>query len=297
MKRRFSAIACSVESGVGQLVLARPNKGNSISREMWSELGPGLEWLVDQGARVVVLSGEGKNFCTGIDLNSLMAEFERPQAGAAAGTATGPGGAQQGQQEEGDAACQGRRRYHFRRFVFVLQEAMTAFERCPVPVIAAIHGHCVGAGVDLITACDIRLATEDAQLCVKEADLGIVADMGTLQRLPSIVGHGVAADLALTARTVRGAEAKQLHLVSQTFADQQALLAGALALARNLAAKSPLAVVGSKRVLLHQRDHPGVPLGLDYVATWNAAMLPQSADIREVFAARAERRPPLFSRL
>ncbi|KAL4451252.1 hypothetical protein ABPG77_009324 [Micractinium sp. CCAP 211/92] len=301
---RFSAISVSLgPDAVGHLALARPAKGNAINREMWSELGPGLEHLVAAGARAIVLSGEGKNFCTGIDINSLMAEFGRPAdvtAAKRAGDTGGAGGAGARVQQEPEAAaagCHGRQRYHFRQFVFVLQDAMSAFERCPVPVVAAVHGHCVGAGLDLITACDLRLATEDAQFAVKEADLGIVADMGTLQRLPSIVGHGVAMDLALTARTFTGAEARALHLVSRTFPTQQALMAAAAALARSIAAKSPLAVVGTKRVLLHQRDHPGVPLGLDYVATWNSAMLPGSADIQEVFMARAEGRRPLFSRL
>ncbi|KAL4420848.1 hypothetical protein ABPG75_010504 [Micractinium tetrahymenae] len=297
---RCSAISVSLgPDAVGHLALARPAKGNAINREMWSELGPGLEHLVAWGARAIVLSGEGKNFCAGIDLNSLMAEFGQP-ADAAAGRGGAEAGAAGGGQPEPEAAaagCQGRQRYRFRQFVFVLQDAMSAFERCPVPVIAAVHGHCVGAGLDLTTACDLRLATDDALFSVKEADLGIVADMGTLQRLPSIVGHGVAMDLALTARTFTGTEAKALHLVSRTFPTQQALMAGAAALARSIAAKSPLAVVGTKRVLLHQRNHPGVPLGLDYVATWNSAMLPGSADIQEVFMARAEGRRPLFSRL
>lgn len=275
----FSTLTVSVADGVGSLVLNRPTKGNSISQAMWTELAPALQWLVDAGARVIVLSGAGKHFCTGIDVGALM---------------QGLGPSTSGSQEGAD--CQGRSRWRFRSFVFVLQEAMTAFEACPVPVIAAVHGHCVGAGIDMITACDIRLATESAVFCVKEADLAIVADMGTLQRLPAIVGHGVATELALTARDFSGAEAKQLRLVSQTYASQEALLAGANAMARAIAAKSPLAVCGTKRVLLYQRDHT-VADGLDYVATWNSAMLPQSADVQEVFKARAQGRRPMFSRL
>ncbi|KAI7839926.1 hypothetical protein COHA_006320 [Chlorella ohadii] len=152
----------------------------------------------------------------------------------------------------------------------------------------------------MITACDIRLATDNAVFCVKEADLAIVADMGTLQRLPTIVGHGAASELALTARDFSGMEAKELRLVSQAYPSQEALMAGATAMARAIAAKSPLAVCGTKRVLLYQRraveDH-SVADGLDYVATWNSAMLPQSADVQEVFLARAQRRRPNFSRL
>ncbi|PSC71310.1 enoyl-hydratase [Micractinium conductrix] len=289
----FAGISVSLDlsTHVGQLTLARPAKGNAIDEAMWSELGPGVRWLVEAGARAIVVSGSGKNFCAGIDLPSLMAKLDTlPSASSGGGGGGGGGG---GAEDE----CQGRERYVFRQFVFLLQEAMSVFERCPVPAVAAIHGHCVGAGVDLATACDIRLATHDARICVKEADLGIVADMGTLQRLPAIVGHGVAADLALSARTITGAEAQALRLVSQTFESKEALAAGAAVLAASIAAKSPLAVVGTKRVLLHQRDNPGVAGGLDYVATWNAAMLPGSADLAETFRARAEGRRPLFSRL
>ncbi|GAB4819982.1 hypothetical protein N2152v2_007028 [Parachlorella kessleri] len=129
-----------------------------------------------------------------------------------------------------------------------------------------------------------------------EVDLAITADMGNLQRLPSIVGHGNAMELSLTARTFSGREALRLGLVSGAFPDQQALLDGVMAVARGIAAKSPLAIVGTKRVLLYQRDH-SVQDGLDYVATWNSAMLPQSADLGEVFAAKAEGRKPAFSKL
>ncbi|KAL0034002.1 hypothetical protein WJX79_002335 [Trebouxia sp. C0005] len=160
----------------------------------------------------------------------------------------------------------------------------------------AVQGACFGAGVDIITACDIRYSTQAATFCVKEVDVAIVADVGTLQRLPPIVGQGVASELALTARVIKGEEARQLGLVSQCFADETALLQHAHKTAELIASKSPLAVVGTKRVLVHARDH-SVPDGLDYVAAYNAAMLP-SADIQEVFKAVVkERRAPNFSKL
>jgi delta(3,5)-delta(2,4)-dienoyl-CoA isomerase len=198
--------------------------------------------------------------------------------------------------EEAPPACPARARLGFQSFLLALQDAMTACERCRCPVLAAIHGACVGAGVDLATACDIRFASACASLCVKEVDLGITADMGTLARLPGIVGDGVARELALTARAVPAAEALQLRLVSAVFADREALLEGAAAAARAIAAKSPLAVAGTKAVLLRQRGR-SVEEGLEHVRLWNAAALPGSSDLREAFAARAERRPPRFSKL
>ncbi|KAL0039731.1 hypothetical protein WJX77_006336 [Trebouxia sp. C0004] len=176
------------------------------------------------------------------------------------------------------------------------QDTISAIENCRWPVIAAVQGACFGAGVDIITACDIRYSTQAATFCVKEVDVAIVADVGTLQRLPPIVGQGVASELALTARVIKGEEARQVGLVSQCFADETALLQHAHKTAELIAGKSPLAVVGTKRVLMHARDH-SVPDGLDYVAAYNAAMLP-SSDIQEVFKAVVkERRAPQFSKL
>jgi enoyl-CoA hydratase/carnithine racemase len=173
---------------------------------------------------------------------------------------------------------------------------MTVFERCPLPIIAAVHGACIGAGIDLIAACDIRLATENALFCVKEVELGLAADMGTLARLPGIVGDGVARDLALTAREFSGADALRYNLVSQTFPTEDLLLEGALEVAKKLAAKSPLALLGTKRMLLHQRGRT-VKEGLDAVMVWNAATLPGSDDVNHVFKAMKEHKKPTFSKL
>lgn len=225
----------------------------------------------------IVLSGAGRNFCAGIDLAALEGQGLM-------------------QPPKGSDACEGRARMRFLSFVDMLQEAMTACERCSCPVIAAIHGACFGAGIDLTTACDIRFCTADAKFCVKEADLAITADMGTLARLPGIVGDGVARELALTARTFSGSEAQALHLVSATFPDRATLMQGAEAVASDIAGKSPLAVTGTKRVLLHARDH-SVAENLEYVALFNAAALPGSKDLHEVFAAKAEGRVPKFSKL
>lgn len=170
----------------------------------------------------------------------------------------------------------------------------SAFERnVEAPTVACVKGACVGAGVDLITACDVRLAQRDATFCVKEVDLGIAADVGTLQRLPSVVGYGRAMELALTARTITADEALRIGLVSEVCDDVDAR---GMEIARMLAKKSPIALRGTKRVLLRARDDPNVERGLDYVAAHNAAML-MNVDLDEALRAREERRPPVFSKL
>lgn len=162
-------------------------------------------------------------------------------------------------------------------------------------MIAAIHGGCIGGGVDIITACDIRYCTESAFFSVKEVDLGITADLGTLQRLPGIVGYGKAVELALSGRRFSGSEAKELGLVSRVFGSKHALDDGVQAIAEEIAAKSPLAVTGTKVVLLRSRDLT-VDQGLDYIATWNSGMV-LSDDLVEAMAAQSQKRRPSFSKL
>ncbi len=156
-------------------------------------------------------------------------------------------------------------------------------------MIAAVHGACVGAGIDLITACDIRLCTTSASFCVKEVDLGIVADMGTLSRLPGIVGDGIARQLSLTAETIDGARAKEICLVTEALPTIDALRSAAMKMAMNIAAKSPIAVSGTKEVLLFQRDHGRVGDSLQYVATLNASILPDNEDVKSIIRDVRER--------
>ncbi|KAH7331504.1 hypothetical protein KP509_20G036900 [Ceratopteris richardii] len=176
-----------------------------------------------------------------------------------------------------------------------LQAAFTALEECRKPVIAAIHGACIGGGVDLIAACDLRYCSSDSYFSVKEVDLAIVADLGSLQRLPLLIGHGNAMDLALTGRRVSASEAKSIGLVNGVFESKHVMEEQVTALARNIAAKSPLAVVGTKKVLLKSRDTT-VSDGLEYVATWNSGML-LSSDLKEAIKAQLQKRKPIFSKL
>jgi enoyl-CoA hydratase len=161
------------------------------------------------------------------------------------------------------------------------------------PVLAAIQGYCLGGAIDLVAACDMRYATVDAQFSIKEIDIGMAADVGTLQRLPRIIGDGMMRELAFTGRTIDGEEARSIGLVNRTFADTDALLDGVMAIAREIASKSPVAVRGTKEMIRYMHDHR-VDDGLEYIATWNAAML-QSVDLRVAMAAHMSKQKPEFA--
>ncbi|XP_022979902.1 delta(3,5)-Delta(2,4)-dienoyl-CoA isomerase, peroxisomal [Cucurbita maxima] len=260
-------------SGVFHLRLHRPSHYNTLTTELFGELRRALSSL-DQNpdVRVIILSGSGKHFCAGIDLKSTASNFENLLSSE-----------------------RGRAGERLRREVKAMQDSITAIEECRKPVIACIHGGCIGGGVDMATACDLRYCTAEAVFSVKEVNLAITADLGTLQRLPGIVGFGKAVELALTGREFSGLEAKELGLVSATFASKMELENGVIKIAEEIASKSPLAVVGTKAVLLKSRDLT-VEQGLDYVATWNSGTL-LSADLKEAISARAHKRNPAFSKL
>ncbi|GBG65304.1 hypothetical protein CBR_g50345 [Chara braunii] len=260
-------------SGVADLVLNRPSKANALNSATWRELPQAMSWLdTCPAAHVVILKGAGKHFCSGLEvevLAELMAKLPRD--------------------------CEARKRDALRRAIKDFQLAFTSFERCRKPVIAAIHGACIGGGIDMVTACDLRYCTDDAQFAVKEVDLAITADVGTLQRLPHLVGHGRAMELSLTGRAFDGKEAAALGLVNRSFATHDALMTAVEEMAEDIASKSSVAVEGTKAILLHSRDH-SVADGLDYVATWNAGML-ISKDIGELLKARSRQRPRPSSKL
>jgi enoyl-CoA hydratase len=254
------------EGHVARLILNRPDKRNTMTWEFFAELAAHCRTLdADPEVRAVILQAEGKVFTAGLDL-------------VAAGSLLG----------DGSAAY----REGLRRKVYEFQEAMSAPEKCRKPVIAAVHGHCIGGGVDLICACDIRLATQDAIFSVRETRLGIVADGGTLQRLPRLIGYGRAAELALTGRDFTAGEALGMGFVTGLCPDREALLAEAKALADRIANLPPLTVQGVKDTLIQGRDQ-GVYPGLDYVAQKNAALIPND-DMMEAVAAFLEKRPPVF---
>jgi len=266
----FQTLKVALTGPVASIELNRPERANAMELGMWMELRDAMRWLDETAeARVGVISGAGKHFTAGIDLSLLG-----------------------GLQAQITDDCDGRSREKLRRVILDLQDTLTSIERCRKPVIAAIHGACVGGGIDLICACDLRYCSADAFFSVKEIDVGMTADVGTLQRLPRLIGEGAARELAYTGRKLGGAEAKELRLVNQCYADQASLMAAMRELAATLAAKPPLALRGCKEMITYARDHT-VADGLNYVATWNAAML-LSTDLDEALAAGKEKRAAKF---
>ena len=260
----------SRDAHIAEVRLSRPDRSNAMNDVMWHELRKAFLWAdEDADVRVVMLTGAGKNFCSGIDL-SLLANVKTVV-------------------EHTDPA---RSHERLRRLILDMQDCLSSVERCRKPVLAAIHGACIGAGVDLVTCCDMRYGAADAQFSVREIDVGMVADVGTLQRLPHLIPDGVARELAFTGRSLEAGEANEIGLINRVFETQETLLEGVKKVARSIAGKSPLAIRGTKEMLNYGRDH-SVADGLNYVATWNAAMM-MSADLSESMAAMREKRLPKF---
>lgn len=265
----YQAFRVELADNIAHVQINRPEKINAMNAAFWSEIIEIFRWIDDTDAvRVVVLSGAGKHFSSGIDLMLL------------AGVAS----------ELGKDV--GRNARLLRRKILQLQSSFTAVDNCRKPVLAAIQGYCLGGAIDLISACDMRYAADDAQFSIKEIDIGMAADFGTLQRLPRIIGDGMLRELAYTGRTFGAEEARSIGLVNRTYSDAASLLDGVMEIAREIAAKSPIAVSGTKEMLSYMRDHR-IDDGLEYVATWNAAML-QSNDLRVAIAAHMSKQKPEF---
>ncbi len=267
--KEYNQFNVSIENHIAHVAFNRPNKANSLNLEAWEEMKDIFETLHhEKDARVIVLSGEGNNFCAGIDLNLLM------------------------NASQFDEKCEARKREQLRAFIIKLQNCITAIEKCRKPVLAAIHKSCIGGGVDIISACDMRYCTEDAYFCIQEINLGLVADIGTLQRLPKILNPGIVNELAYTGRKVFGEEAKDIGLVNRTYKDKDSMMEDVMSIAKTIASKSPVCIRGTKEILLYSRDH-SVNESLNYMVAWNASML-MSNDIFEAMAAYMQKREPEF---
>jgi enoyl-CoA hydratase len=270
--------AVTVEDGVAHVRLDRPEKLNTMTRAFWSELPAVMGELgADTTVRAIVLSSTGRHFSAGMDL------------------AVFAGGDVSQDQDGGTSAETGRRRAQLWQMVKVLQDAISSLEAVRVPVLAAVHGGCIGGAVDLITAADLRYASADAFFCVQEINLGMAADLGTLQRLPKVVPDGIAREMAYLGRRLPARRAYEVGLVNELFDDHEALVDGVLDIAREIASKSPLAIWGSKVALRYARDHP-VDDALQFMATWQTGMF-QPADLMESLAARKEKRAARYDDL
>lgn len=261
----------SIENKVAHIQLARPEAFNSMPRAFWNEL-PELVRDIDENAkaRAIVISSTGKHFTAGMDL-SVFTDGE---------SITASGGDQYSRAEA------------FRQFVLTLQNSFSCLDNARMPVIAAIQGGCIGGGVDMVSACDIRYATEDAFFQIQEINIGMTADVGTFPRLCNLIPQGWVRELAYAGRRLPAQKAKEIGLVNDVFATQEAMLAHAMELAHEIAAKAPVAVAGSKRMINYARDH-SISDGLDYIATWQAGMF-SPPHMMEAFAAKAQKREPNF---
>ena len=254
------------------LWLDSPERRNAMGPAFWQDLPRLIQELGDDPeVRAIVLAAKGPHFTVGLDLKAF---------GQLTGTNGGGGGS--------DAIRRTRQYATIKRF----QRAVTAVADCPKPVIVAVHGYCIGGGVDLITACDIRLASADALFTVRETKIAIVADVGTLQRLPRIIPAGHVAELAYTGKDITAARAKEIGLVNDVHKDAAATVAAAREMAVEIAENSPLTVQGVKAVL-RAGEGRSVAEGLDYVALWNSAFFP-TEDTGEALAAFTEKRRPNF---
>ena len=273
MSDGYTCFDIELDDGVATVTLNRGEQLNTMVPAFWDEL-PSLVRELDAsgGARVMVLASTGRHFSAGMDLAVFG---DRPDEDLKAGP--------------------GRLRSNFRSNLLHLQETFSVLEKARMPVLAAIQGGCIGGAVDMVTACDMRYATEDAFFCIQEINLGMTADVGTLQRLPKLIPEGVCRELAYTGRRMPAAEAKAVGLVNDVFEDHEALLDGVGEVARQIAGQSPLAVWGSKEMITYARDHSTAD-SLDHIATWQAGMF-QPADMVEAFAAKGEGREPDFDDL
>jgi enoyl-CoA hydratase len=271
----YESLAVEIKDHVAQVTLLGPGKGNAMGPAFWKEM-PGVfgELDADPEVRAIVLTGSGKNFCFGLDLLAMGGNL--PSVGG------GP---------DGEASARPRSNFH--AMLKRMQQSITAVADCRTPTIAAIQGWCIGGGVDLISAVDIRYASADAKFSVREVKLAIVADVGSLARLPYILSDGHLRELALTGKDIDAARAEKIGLVNEVLPDAEAALAAAHATAAEIAANSPLTVRGIKDVLDEQRTDE-VAASLRYVAAWNSAFLP-SKDLKEAITAMFEKRPPNFT--
>lgn len=269
---KLETLSVSIEQHIAHIQLSRPGALNSMIPLFWQELPQTVRKIDEQSAaRVIVISSQGKHFSAGMDL-SVFAQMSQDFSGEPA-----------------------RRAERLRRMVLELQDSFNALESLRIPVLVAVQGGVIGGAVDMICACDSRYCTQDAFFTIKETELGMTADVGTLQRLPHLIPQGLVRELAYTGRNMLSDEAKSCGLVNQVFSDQATMLAGVMKIAAKIAGHSPMAVAGCKEMINYTRDH-SVADALTYMATWQSGMF-QMPDIEEAMAAQKEKRLPQYPEL
>ncbi|KUI22954.1 enoyl-CoA hydratase [Mycobacterium sp. GA-1285] len=269
MGQTYESVTVDISDHVARVTLIGPGKGNAMGPAFWAEMPEVFGTLdADPEVRAIVLTGSGKNFSYGLDLVAMGGSLPGLESGA-------------------------KGRLEFHTTLQRMQGAINAVADCRTPTIASVHGWCIGGGVDLISAVDIRYASADAKFSVREVKLAIVADVGSLARLPLILSDGHLRELTLTGKDIDAARAEKIGLVNDVYDDADASLAAAHATAAEIAANPPLTVHGIKDVLDQQRI-ARVSESLRYVAAWNSAFLP-SKDLGEAVTAMFQKRPPKFT--
>jgi enoyl-CoA hydratase len=272
----YECFDLTIENNVAHIQLNRPEKRNSMIPAFWEQLPMVVEEIDAQAkARVIVISSTGPVFSAGMDLNAFA-----PRESA------NPEEAERTKISHGAAFYDTARK---------TQATFNALEQCRLPVLVAIQGGCVGGGVDMATACDMRYATSDAFFTIFETVIGMTADVGTFPRLVQQIPEGLVRELAYTGRRMGAAEAKSAGLVNQVFDNHEEMLAGVFAIAYEIASKAPLAVYGCKRMINYSKDHSTADT-LDYIAIWNASMM-NGQEMQEAMQSNVEKRPGNFVEL
>jgi len=273
---KYSCFELSKNGHIANLILNRPDEFNTMIRKFWVELPEVLKEINrDSEIRAVIMSSTGKHFCAGMDLAAFSNGVENIP-----------------EDKKPDHARVGEALY---RSAKELQGYISTLEEIRVPVIAAVQGACVGGALDLITACDIRLASQDAFFCIQEINIGMAADVGTLQRLPRIIPDSKMRELAYTGRRMLSNEAKESGLVSDVYKTRKEMLDAANEMANEIATKSPVAIYGLKAVMNYSRDH-SIKDSLDFNALWSGAML-SGKDMNEAMTANIEKRDANFEKM
>lgn len=270
----YECFDVEIKDQIAHVVLNRPEKRNNMNAAFWRELPEIIKGIdYSSKARVIVISSTGPHFTAGLDISSF----------AGVSDPVGETDKRTKRLQKGTA---------FYDNVLHMQESFNCIEECRVPVLAAIQGGCIGGGVDLASACDIRYATEDAFLTIFETNIGMTADVGTFPRLVKLIPEGYVREMAYTGRKVSANEARSMGLINNVYKDQETMLKEVMGIAAEIASKAPLAVYGCKRMINYARDHSTAD-GLDYIAIWNSTHL-QVEEIQEAMTANAEKRPGNF---
>ncbi|MGX9460522.1 crotonase/enoyl-CoA hydratase family protein [Shewanella sp. A14] len=272
-QQHYNTLTVDVNDNVAHIILNRPDELNSMNVDFWHEFPNVINDINHQAnARAIVISSTGKHFSAGMDLAVFSANDTK------------------------DNIELGRKHEQLRRLVLRLQDCFSVLETARMPVLMAIQGGCIGGAVDMVTAADCRYCTSDAFFSIEETKLGMTADVGTLQRLPKLISIGLVKELAYTGRRMPAAEAKQAGLVNHVYDDQESMITAVLAIAKEIAARSPLAVTGCKEMINYARDH-SVADSLNYMSVWQSGMFQPQNDMMEIFKAKAQKRAPEFEAL